>query len=355
MLIGVIASIALLRALHSNSSWYWLLYTVSMVAGLYANMLTGFLLLSHAIYVLLVYGHASGFSYRKLSIQVRRFVLAGAVASLLYLPWVLQILGANSTASWVFERRPTLFALLRSWALSFSSPLSDLSALPAGVELIVVVLVLLVVLYSAIYMLRNAERSASLFVASIIAVNASVLMLADLIFGGVSSMQARYFSMPLFFIIFPVAYLLTSKLDSTGSRRSRLWTLATVGVVSIAVFSSILFVQFPVVRGKGDDRAYLDIIRILNEQDSPTLLVDQLGDSSTFGNILGMSHQLDPDVRFHFVPDAENLALTDFEDLFWLHHTDGNPDNEMPSVLMGTEFKVTELVPQYLWHLEPKE
>ena len=234
MLIGVIASIALLWALHSNSSWYWLLYTVSMIAGLYANVLTGFLLLSHAIYVLLVYGYASGFLYRKLSIQVRRFVLAGAVASLLYLPWVLQILGANSTASWVFERRPTLFALLRSWALSFSSPLSDLSALPAGVELIVVVLVLLVVLYSAIYMLRNAERSASLFVASIIAVNASVLMLADLIFGGVSSMQARYFSMPLFFIIFPVAYLLTSKLDSTGSRRSRLWTLATVGVVSIA-------------------------------------------------------------------------------------------------------------------------
>lgn len=55
MLLMILASTMLLRALHTSKPWQWLLYTILMILGFYTNSFAAWLLLSHGIYVLVAY------------------------------------------------------------------------------------------------------------------------------------------------------------------------------------------------------------------------------------------------------------------------------------------------------------
>jgi len=350
MLLMTLASATLLLALHTNKRWQWLLYTILMILGFYTNSFNVWLQISHGIYVLLIYGLQIRPPFIKLSNQVRWFTLTNIIIILAYLPWIFKILTTHATSSWLLVRIG-FTQLLRTWVINFSKPLVDLFQLPGIVELAVVLPILLLVLYSMVYMVRNASRKSSLFVMLLILVNFIILAAIDIVIGAIFSTPARYISLTLLAMLQPVAYLLASNISVDNPRKRQAWTLVMVAVIGLSLLSSTLMVMSPVVRGKANDEDFIRVIQILNAQGPSTLIVNPLEDGSTFGSVLGMSHQLNDDVQFRFVRDITDFSEDTSGQLFWLHDTENTPDNASPDHLVSDKYSVTELVPGLLWEL----
>lgn len=353
MLLMTLASATLLLALHTNKRWQWLLYTILMILGFYTNSFNVWLQISHGIYVLLIYGLQTRAPFIKLSNQIRWFILANIIIILAYLPWILKILSTNDTSSWLLGRIG-LSQLLKTWVINFGKPLVDLFQLPGIMELAIVLPILLLVLYSMIYMIRHASRRSSLFVMLLILVNFVILAAIDIVIGAIFSTPSRYISLTLLAMLQPVAYLLASKISVDNPRIRQAWTVVMVAVIGLSLLSSTLMVMSPVVRGKGNDEDFIRVIQILNAQGPSTLIVNPLEDGSTFGNILGMSHRLNNDVQFRFVQDIDNFTGDTSGNLFWLHKTDVNADNDDLGSIAGGKYSVTEVVPGLLWGLTAK-
>ena len=354
MLFVVLASAILLQALRSKKKWYWLLYAAIMIASAYTNAFTGFLLIGHGLYVLLIYGLRRNFPYLQFSIQIRWFILTSLTIIFAYFPWVLNVFGSRDSTDWIFNRI-SIFQMIKLWLRNFSSPFVDLHQLPGIVELAIIISILFLSLYSMIYMLLNASRGSSTFVILLILVNVGILLLIDFIIGAVGSTQSRFVAITLLAIKLAVAFLLASKITSRTSRRRNSWSVILVVLIGVALLSSTIIVMSPTVRGKGNDKAFIDSIRILNDQEAPVLLVDQIDNNYIFGNILGMSHKLDPDVRLRFVRSVNGQLSIDSQDLFWLHVPNNKLIDQIPKKLTNEEFEITELVPNLLWRLKIAE
>lgn len=353
MLLMTLASTFLLLAVHTNKRWQWVLYTILMILGFYTNSFNVFLQISHGIYVLLIYGLQIRPPFIKLSNQVRWFTLTNIIIILAFLPWILNGLTTLATQSWLLGRIG--FAqLLRIWMINFGKPLVDLFQLPGIMELAIVLPTLLLVLYSMVYMMRNASRRSSLFVMLLILVNFVILAAIDIVIGAIFSTPARYISLTLLAMLQPVAYLLASKISVNDPRIRQAWTVVMVAVIGLSLLSSTLMVMSPVVRGKANDEDFIRVIQILNAQEPSTLIVNPLEDGSTFGNILGMSHRLNNDVQFRFVQDINDFTGDTSGSLFWLHKTDDSAENGDPGNIAGDKYTVTELVPGLLWGLTAK-
>lgn len=78
--IAFAATYVLLRATHSKSKKWWIVYAVLVAAGMWTNYFTALVWVTHLLWVL--------YEYRGHSIVAKRWVRAVALAVLLYLPWL---------------------------------------------------------------------------------------------------------------------------------------------------------------------------------------------------------------------------------------------------------------------------
>lgn len=244
--------------------------------------------------------------------------------------------------------------MLKIWVFNFGSPFVNLFQLPGIVELAIIAPILFLVLYSMVYMLRNASWKSSLFVMLLIVVNFGILMLVDIVVGAMFSTPSRYISFTLIALILPVAYLLASKITIDDLQKRQLWAFVMIVVIGLSLLSSTLMVLSPIVSGKGNDEDFIQVVQILNEQESPVLIVDQLGDDVTFGNVLALSHYLNDDMQFRFVQDINNFTGDTSGRLFWLHTPNDTAQNDGPSNWTSDKYTVNEVVPGLLWDLTAK-
>ncbi|MEG4330197.1 hypothetical protein [Microcoleus sp. herbarium5] len=165
--------------------------------------------------------------------------------------------------------------------------------------------------YAVYFLCSETNKQVWLFVVTMMAVTALALVLPDVILGGIRSTKARYLFPTYLGMQIAVAYLLATKITALGvpSSKRQMWKVLTVVLLTGGLLSNAVSSQAETWWTKEWGRENPEIARRIDRAPKP-LLVSDISEVS-LGNILSMSHLLEPKVRLQLVlldPEARRRA-----------------------------------------------
>ena len=313
---ALLASCLLLRAIRLNRAWEWLLYGVTVSAGLYTHLLFATVIAAHATYVIASFiwsweQKANG------KVPLIPFLVTVAIACLTFAPWcslLLQNMGqADKHLGWS-QQKVSLIYLIGMWGYNFSSLLLDTNHSIKFVEQYDIPLILdyifrggflLLMVWALAFVSLRAPHRLRFFVLSLTVVPFLALALPDLFLGGMRSGGGHRFLVPSYLgIMLAVPYLLDCGMTDGGlwARRSRqmLGVLLCAGIVSLAGYA-----RADTWWTKPGSYYLPRISRTINQSPRPLLISD------ISVNLLTLSHLLAPNVRVLPVRKPDSLIISD--------------------------------------------
>lgn len=314
----LLSSAVLLRGMRRKTNSSWAIYAVTLVVGFYSHLLFGIVAIGHGIYVLIV----EKFRFNK---TVIRYLLASIAGLIALSPWIIAFIknsgNATDKTSWLSLRRP-VSELIKSWVLNISNQFFDvgfywelqrpylISTLP------VILMILIMVGYSFYLLVSKTERRVWLFVLTLTFVIVGILLPADLIRGGIRSVNTRYMIPCYLGIQISVAYLFTQVQVTT--QLQKLWRLALVVLLSIGIASCCLYVSADNWWNKSGSLLNVSIARTVNSASKPLIITD-FSEYIVWdiGNLLSLSHKLDPKAKLLLMSPTNNLDIPEnFDEIF---------------------------------------
>jgi uncharacterized membrane protein len=287
----LLSSAALLRARRLQTNASWRLYTLSLVIGFYTFILSGAIAIAHGIYLFINEGF-------KLTKTVRNYLIALAVSLLLFFPWIVAVLSnfseANATTNWTAVK-VSLKSLVKTWLLNLSRPFVDFNYNFVTRNLLMYAVIFLLVIlvgYSIYFLCRHTQQRVWLFILTLIGGTAFILIVPDLVSGGMRSSVARY-AIPCFLgIQIAVAYLLASQLTSiaTSPWQQQLWRIVTVVLISGGIASCAVSSQARVWWNKYNAATLPQVVSVVNQSSNPVFVTSWHG-------LMVFSHAFHPQVR----------------------------------------------------------
>ena len=230
-----LSCIALIGALKRNNWRWWGFYTISLAANLYVSLLGGYIAIAQAFYVFIL----EKFRFTKITLK---FILSGIISLILFSPWLWVIYKNYSIlkakTSWSNMTRPFI-ELLRSWELHLTSTFIDFHPGVNGyisVRIIGFLAVFIFICYRFVYR-RNQPRT-WLLLLTLTVVPSLMLILPDLINGGIKSIMIRYFLPSLLAVQIVVAYWLSQAKDWQDWQRTICISLITFFGITSCLISS---------------------------------------------------------------------------------------------------------------------
>ncbi len=283
------ASAALLRLLRHNRGRDYLLYIGLLMLALYTHLMTGLIILAHALFVAVMY-------WRQRPVLAgigQRLLLAWGVVLVSFVPWLLVIYEQKDNfqrfTGWM-SRSTSLTAMVKAWEGHVTRLFVDLPGaehfwLAGGISLLLV----------ALYHFRRAPRPQRIFIAVLIVTQLAFVILPDLLIGGRRSLETRYLLPLLLALQLMVAWAFSSGL-SGGQRAIRGATQALL----ILVLAGGLYSQYVITQAdqwwtKSLSAENAGFARLVNASSRP-LIVGSYADTSG-GEILSLAHLLDDHVR----------------------------------------------------------
>jgi uncharacterized membrane protein len=325
------SSAALLRAIRVNTRFSWVVYTICLVLGLYTHPFMLLVAIGQGIYLLVV-------NRARIDRIFLSYLLAFGISVLAFAPWLKIIIeiGARTGTSWTAIPIP-LPILLKTWGLhlerAFLIPTGDFGFDDWLVYLSLPVLLLLVI-YAFYTLCRYAPLRIWLFVVILTGSVLVPLVLPDLVIGGQRSTSSRYLVPTYLGMQLAVAYLLASKLLSLNPVKQKLWRGITAGLLSISLIAGAVNTQAETVWTKVVSYHLPIVARIINSAPQPLVVSTSFG--TNFGNLLALSHLVEPKVKFQLIdvalPPAVQQAIqvpTGFSSVFLL-----NPSETMQQQLV---------------------
>jgi uncharacterized membrane protein len=332
----LLTSAALLRAMRTKKQGSWLLYAVTLAVSFYTYLFSGLVAVAHVAYV------AAVERFRPSKRVVIAFLIALCLATLTFLPWLLVMLinlhQVDSVTSWTTEpTRMSLSRLAQLWLYYISLPFIDRGSLtpPSSILRALVALlhwgIRILVVYSFYLLCRRAPARVWLFVVTLTVIPALALVLPDLLFGGTRTTVPRYL-IPFFLgLQLAVTYLLSRQLllSLSGAHwRQWLWRVVAVVVFSVGIGSCAAIAQADTWWNKMISNNNPEVAQIINQTERPLVVSD-----ADLGDILSLSHYLDPKVRLLLRPQCYACNLnrqlvdtpflpkipTGFSDVFFYH------------------------------------
>ena len=341
----LLSSAALMTALRKNRKIDWVIYSLSIILGIYSHLLFVLVIVAHGLYVVI-------FQESRLERRFIRYLLASLLALLTITPWLYQIftywdivvqrLGwANVETSWL--------QYIQNWLIIFASPFIDLYIGPRNIiPYILRIPVFLLIGYALVFLVVNTPKRAWFFLLLLIGITALPLFLSDLFRGGILSIQGRYFVSANVAIVPVVAYLLVEKLSIPRAKLSLKWYLITILLLGAQLGSA-----FNILRAETwwlKKHSWIDpqIGHVINQSSQPLLVVNGLWPTD-LGDVLAISYMVDRNVKFLLYPSPATVELpTDFTDVYWFHRTYQKfIDSEN-----GNQYQAIEVVPYFLWRLD---
>ena len=282
------ASAALLRALRSRHARDFLIYGVLLALALYTHLLTGLVMLAHALYlVMLLYPQPT-----ELFRLGRQAALVWGAVLIVFLPW-MQIILENLEAvrgftSWLTEEA-SLANLFASWQGHLFRLFVDLPGMepfwPLGALLLLAALA---------WYFRRAPRKPRLFIGMIIVASLIIVVLPDLLLGGRRSLEARYLLQLLLAVELVLAWVLAQGLASPEPNRRRISLAVFVLLLGFGLVSqySITFADSWWTKSLSAENAAF--ARLVNASEKPLLVGSHHAVSD--GEILSLAHSLDSHV-----------------------------------------------------------
>lgn len=297
----LVSSALLLRAARSANPWTWLLYGLSVVAGLYSQLLFSLVVLAHGFYMLLT---------RQLS---RAYLLAAGLASLTLLPWLLLLV-----KQW--EKVSHSTRSLRdssSWGYIFDRWCLNLNLAFLSQELGAANLLLVAALLIALYLFcRRLPKRTWLFVLLLIGVPFVVLAVPDLLWGGRRSLRIRYLLPSLFGFQLVLAYgFATWQVWSKPLQRyfwQGLMLVLVIGGLVAAGTNAHAIVPWP--KSLPRSGYYLPVAEIVNQGKNPLVISD-----GPVTDVLAFSAWLRPDVTLQLPLERKFRLARKYEPIYLLN------------------------------------
>src|SRR4028119_488995 len=321
ILIILLSSAALLRAMRLKTNSSWAIYAATVAVGFYSHLLFALVLLGHGIYVAIS-------ENMRLNKTVIGYLLAAIAGFIALSPWTVVYLinsqNVTNKTAWLFVKRP-LSDLVKYWVSNITKQFfdmglyADLPRLYFLLSIPVMLIILIIVGYSFYLLLSQTERRVWLFVMTLTCVTLAILLPSDLIRGGILSINTRYMIPCYLGMQIAVAYFFAVKMTSppVTMQLQKLWRLAVAALLSIGIISCCIYL--PADSWWNKDRSYINIriARTVNSASKP-LIITEFPEYNvhTIGNLLGMSHQIDPKAKSLLMLPKNGEIYGNFTDIF---------------------------------------
>jgi uncharacterized membrane protein len=302
----LLSSAALLRAIRIKTHLSWGIYAVTVVVGLYTFLLSGLVILGHAIYTFATVGFRS-------SRTVVAYCLALLAGIFSFLPWMLVVVvGTNQirmTTQWSTNKTSLLF-LVKQQAAFLSWIFFD-PGFRAGhrLEYLMIpsaIILPLLVGYAVYFLGRRAKKQSYFFILTLASTVTLPLLVPDLLLGGHRS-GIRYL-IPFYLCIhLTIAYLFARQISgiSVKNWRQRQWQIVMIVLFLFGILSCVIYTQSETWRNKYLSYYDPQIARIINHAAYPLLISD-----ARVADILPLSYLLDSKVRLRIKPQCYTSCLT---------------------------------------------
>lgn len=350
----LLESAVMLRAIRLHSKQLWRIYGVTVALGLYTFLFSGLVAIAHGIYIIAI----ERFRFTK---TVKAYLTATSAAFIAFIPWIVIIINNleqidRTTAS--AQARLSISGLISAWITNISYLFADFwryepffpdlyfPGLRWGRFLTPTILIL--VIYSFLFVYRHTAPRVWLFIFTLSGVTALALILPDALAGGKLSVRARYV-MPCYIgIQLAIAYLLATQIISAKLIVQKFWQLIIVIVISTGFLSCAVSSQAETWWNKGS-HANPQIARIINQTNNPLLISSNY--SLNIGDLMSLSHLLNNQVKMQLViePNLPNIPDT-FSNIFLF-----NPSKQFKSKLENKYQLVIIFQKGRLWQLHNKK
>ncbi|MCU0544960.1 MAG: glycosyltransferase family 39 protein [Oscillatoriaceae cyanobacterium Prado104] len=317
----LLSSAALLQGMRLKTNSSWAIYAVTVAAGFYTHLLFALVALGQGIYVAI----SEKLRFNKTLIGYLLASIAGFIA---LFPWIVVYLqnAHNASHKLGWQSLPMPFSkLVANWVLNITRQFFDAglySNLPRAASLVtipIILMSLIIVGYSFYWLLTHSPRRVWLFVAISTCATVAIFLPADLILGGIRSINTRYMIPCYLGMQIAVAYLFASKITApqVTVQLQKLWRLALAAVLSIGIISCCIYL--PADSWWNKDRSYINIpiARTVNSASRPLLVADLWVYSvDTIAHLLGLSYLLVPQTKFIVFPPQTLEIPQNFNEIF---------------------------------------
>jgi len=366
--LSIASSILLLGALDSRSWKKWGLYSFISALGLYTHLFFSLTLISHGIFAIgnwffsnyiEIISSEKKSNLSRFQLLIQRLPLDFFIASvgiiILYLPWIVVVINnlkrVYDTTSWATTSVSFDF-LLKKWILSFSCMFIDLDFGFNNIGTYLLRLLFLIIIAWGIYTVCHyCSFSTKLFILTSIFIPFIILVIPDLVGGGVRSAVTRYL-IPCFPAIYlSVAYLLGRYLDreySTLFPEQKYWRLVLAILLTASIASCTVSAFSDTWWNKSLSYFNAEVAKKINASDSRLLLSD-VGDSYTnTGDLISLSYILDDDVRLFLLSKSPNLEMVADESEIFVFR----PSGRLGEALKAKQWEFESVVDGELWKVK---
>lgn len=321
VLVILLSGAALLRAMRLKTNSSWAIYAATVALGFYSHLLFALVVLGHGIYVAI----SEKLRFKNTIIG---YLLASIAGFITFFPWIIVYLqnAQNVSDKLGWQSLPMPFSkLVINWVLNITRQFFDpgmYSDLPraASIVTIPIILISLIIVGSSFYwLLTHYPRRVWLFVAISTGVTVAIFLPADLILGGIRSLNTRYMIPCYLGMQIAVAYLFASKITSpqVTVQLQKLWRLGFAAVLSVGIISCCIYL--PANTWWNKDRSYINIpiARTINSASRPLVITDMWVYSvDKIGNLLGMSSLINSPAKFLVLPPKIIDIPDNFNEIF---------------------------------------
>jgi uncharacterized membrane protein len=168
-------------------------------------------------------------------------------------------------------------------------------------------------------LLSQTERRVWLFVMTLTCVTLAIFLPADLIKGGVLSINTRYMIPCYLGMQIAVAYFLTVKMTSpqVTMQLQKLWRLAVAALLSMGIISCCIYLPADSWWNKGRFYMNIPLARTINSASRPLLVTDLwVYNLDKIGNLLGLSYLINSQANFLVLPPKRVEIPQNFNEIF---------------------------------------
>lgn len=353
----LLSSTVLLRAIRINTKLSWGFYTLSLLLLIYTHTLAFFLAIAHGIYVVATYG-------ARRNKKLINYLVATLVSLFAFIPWLFFIVTHSdeviASMGWSTQPIP-LFSLFLHWTINLSRifidfnpshQLNEFSSFQNPLSIVSITSILIVVGYSIYFLCRNTPKKTWIFILALIGIPSLVLVLPDVLFGGIRSYNSRYLIASYLGIHLAVTYLVATKIIlSCQIRHHKFWKFVTLFLIGCGISSCIIISPAETWWNKYYASESLPITKILNQANQPLLLIENYWWSE--GNLYSISKFLEPKVIIKALPEGKMISQvsSSFSNVFLF-----NPSETLQEKLKKSQ--IYKIQPVYnrgrflLWKLE---
>lgn len=307
----LLSSVCLLRAIRLEELqdvkfpvFNWGIYALSLALSMYTFLLSGFVAIAHAVYVITT----ARFKWTK---TVEAFFTAMLVSFLFASPWLIIVMTNlyrfNITTEWTQALIP-ITNLIQSWLLQITRIFFDLNwNLDNIFQYFAALFVLGFVSYAIYFLYVRTNIKVWLFIVTLIFIPALPLVIPDLILGGMRSVSERYLIPSYLGIIIAVAYFLSYQVNDGILSRRQIWCRVMVTILSLGLISIAVSSQADTWWNKVISYGNPEVARIINQESRAVLISDDAG--INYGNVFSLTYLLKPDVRLLLVREKSARSM----------------------------------------------